>query len=264
MLLHLPTPGCVRELQIQGEEIVFHDLNLTAHGISHCPTCRDQPCQVTPHLTWQGPVESRGGPECSRPDLWGLPYRMGAGARTRRAAATCAPAQLASLGAAVSTPRPCTATQVCTHPLITVTLGTCLCAFMSTHTPTANRACYTRLLSPSCLPLLLILASISATLILLCLQSLLPKYSPPLLMPRYSPPHQCSPGNYHLPVCYQGPLPFPATHVLVSPHCCLGTVFEEHHKQSHSFTSPMPAPAQPPLARPCSNPSPCCVWPSPR
>ncbi|KAM7098229.1 basement membrane-specific heparan sulfate proteoglycan core protein isoform 13-T13 [Molossus nigricans] len=37
--------GCVRELQIQGEEIVFHDLNLTAHGISHCPTCRDQPCQ---------------------------------------------------------------------------------------------------------------------------------------------------------------------------------------------------------------------------
>lgn len=40
-------PGCVRELRIQGEEIVFHDLNLTAHGISHCPTCRDRPCQVT-------------------------------------------------------------------------------------------------------------------------------------------------------------------------------------------------------------------------
>ncbi|XP_035881388.1 basement membrane-specific heparan sulfate proteoglycan core protein isoform X10 [Phyllostomus discolor] len=37
--------GCVRELRIQGEEIVFHDLNLTAHGISHCPTCRDHPCQ---------------------------------------------------------------------------------------------------------------------------------------------------------------------------------------------------------------------------
>lgn len=63
-------PGCVRELQIQGEEIVFHDLNLTAHGISHCPTCRDQPCQVTPHPTchlaapghclqlWQSPVGS--------------------------------------------------------------------------------------------------------------------------------------------------------------------------------------------------------------
>uniref|UniRef100_A0A8C5L5G0 Basement membrane-specific heparan sulfate proteoglycan core protein n=1 Tax=Jaculus jaculus TaxID=51337 RepID=A0A8C5L5G0_JACJA len=37
--------GCVRELRIQGEEIVFHDLNLTAHGISHCPTCQDRPCQ---------------------------------------------------------------------------------------------------------------------------------------------------------------------------------------------------------------------------
>jgi dystroglycan 1 len=42
-------PGCVRELRIQGEETVFHDLNLTAHGISHCPTCRDRPCQVAPH-----------------------------------------------------------------------------------------------------------------------------------------------------------------------------------------------------------------------
>ncbi|KAM6218940.1 basement membrane-specific heparan sulfate proteoglycan core protein [Rhynchocyon petersi] len=37
--------GCVRELRIQGEEIIFNDLNLTAHGISHCPTCRDRPCQ---------------------------------------------------------------------------------------------------------------------------------------------------------------------------------------------------------------------------
>ncbi|XP_046324592.1 basement membrane-specific heparan sulfate proteoglycan core protein isoform X2 [Marmota monax] len=37
--------GCVRELRIQGEETIFQDLNLTAHGISHCPTCRDRPCQ---------------------------------------------------------------------------------------------------------------------------------------------------------------------------------------------------------------------------
>ncbi|XP_058532481.1 basement membrane-specific heparan sulfate proteoglycan core protein isoform X2 [Ochotona princeps] len=37
--------GCVRELRIQDEEIIFHDFNLTAHGISHCPTCRDRPCQ---------------------------------------------------------------------------------------------------------------------------------------------------------------------------------------------------------------------------
>ncbi|XP_030109089.1 basement membrane-specific heparan sulfate proteoglycan core protein isoform X1 [Mus musculus] len=37
--------GCVRELRIQGEEVVFHDVNLTTHGISHCPTCQDRPCQ---------------------------------------------------------------------------------------------------------------------------------------------------------------------------------------------------------------------------
>ncbi|XP_039768050.1 basement membrane-specific heparan sulfate proteoglycan core protein isoform X3 [Ornithorhynchus anatinus] len=37
--------GCVRQLLIQGEEVIFHDLNLTAHGISHCPTCQDRPCQ---------------------------------------------------------------------------------------------------------------------------------------------------------------------------------------------------------------------------
>lgn len=59
-------PGCVRELRIQGEEIVFHDLNLTAHGISHCPTCRDRPCQVTPHRTLlpasQAAVLSHGRP----------------------------------------------------------------------------------------------------------------------------------------------------------------------------------------------------------
>lgn len=42
-----PMPGCVRELRIQGEEIVFHDVNLTTHGISHCPTCQDRPCQVS-------------------------------------------------------------------------------------------------------------------------------------------------------------------------------------------------------------------------
>lgn len=128
-----PPPGCVRELRIQGEEIVFHDLNLTAHGISHCPTCRDRPCQVTleaapssrlPLATALGrdgtpllnPVGSRGRPGCPWPDLWGLPRRTGASARTRRAAATCVCAQLASPGAAVSTHRPCTATQVGTHP----------------------------------------------------------------------------------------------------------------------------------------------------
>lgn len=45
---------------------------------------------------------------------------------TRRAAAMCASALPASLGAAVSTRRPCTATQVCPHLLVIVPLGVAL------------------------------------------------------------------------------------------------------------------------------------------
>ncbi|XP_074831677.1 basement membrane-specific heparan sulfate proteoglycan core protein isoform X3 [Carettochelys insculpta] len=37
--------GCVRQLLIQGEEVIFKDLDLRAHGVSNCPTCRDRPCQ---------------------------------------------------------------------------------------------------------------------------------------------------------------------------------------------------------------------------
>ncbi|KYO27917.1 basement membrane-specific heparan sulfate proteoglycan core protein [Alligator mississippiensis] len=37
--------GCVRQLLIQGEEVIFKDLDLPAHGVASCPTCRDQPCQ---------------------------------------------------------------------------------------------------------------------------------------------------------------------------------------------------------------------------
>lgn len=59
-ILPPPTPGCVRELRIQGEEIVFHDLNLTAHGISHCPTCQDRPCQVTFSTTSGSALEEHG------------------------------------------------------------------------------------------------------------------------------------------------------------------------------------------------------------
>uniref|UniRef100_A0A8C3FNL1 Heparan sulfate proteoglycan 2 n=1 Tax=Chrysemys picta bellii TaxID=8478 RepID=A0A8C3FNL1_CHRPI len=37
--------GCVRQLLVQGEEVIFKDLDLKAHGVSNCPTCRDRPCQ---------------------------------------------------------------------------------------------------------------------------------------------------------------------------------------------------------------------------
>ncbi|XP_064423972.1 basement membrane-specific heparan sulfate proteoglycan core protein isoform X11 [Latimeria chalumnae] len=37
--------GCIRQLIIQGEEVIFQDLDLSSQGISNCPTCRDRPCQ---------------------------------------------------------------------------------------------------------------------------------------------------------------------------------------------------------------------------
>ncbi|XP_077116593.1 basement membrane-specific heparan sulfate proteoglycan core protein isoform X5 [Ranitomeya variabilis] len=37
--------GCVRQLVIQGEEVIFKDLDLSANSISNCPTCRDRPCK---------------------------------------------------------------------------------------------------------------------------------------------------------------------------------------------------------------------------
>ncbi|XP_067328852.1 basement membrane-specific heparan sulfate proteoglycan core protein isoform X3 [Anolis sagrei] len=37
--------GCVRQLIIQGKEVIFKDFDLRAQGVSNCPTCQDQPCQ---------------------------------------------------------------------------------------------------------------------------------------------------------------------------------------------------------------------------
>nr|XP_056721446.1 basement membrane-specific heparan sulfate proteoglycan core protein [Euleptes europaea] len=37
--------GCVRQLLIQGKEVIFKDFDLQAHGVSNCPTCQDRPCQ---------------------------------------------------------------------------------------------------------------------------------------------------------------------------------------------------------------------------
>lgn len=83
-----PALGCVRELRIQGEEIVFHDLNLTAHGISHCPTCRDRPCQVTPHrtrrLTAPGRCPPQGQPPWEVGESWGVLRLTSGGGFTER------------------------------------------------------------------------------------------------------------------------------------------------------------------------------------
>ncbi|XP_075898523.1 basement membrane-specific heparan sulfate proteoglycan core protein [Nelusetta ayraudi] len=37
--------GCIRQLVIQGEEVIFKDLDRSSTGVTSCPTCKDQPCQ---------------------------------------------------------------------------------------------------------------------------------------------------------------------------------------------------------------------------
>ncbi|XP_075954009.1 basement membrane-specific heparan sulfate proteoglycan core protein [Anarhichas minor] len=37
--------GCIRQLVIQGEEVIFRDLDRSSTGVTNCPTCKDHPCQ---------------------------------------------------------------------------------------------------------------------------------------------------------------------------------------------------------------------------
>ncbi|XP_031421932.1 basement membrane-specific heparan sulfate proteoglycan core protein isoform X9 [Clupea harengus] len=37
--------GCIRQLILQGEEVIFKDLDRSSTGVSNCPTCEDLPCQ---------------------------------------------------------------------------------------------------------------------------------------------------------------------------------------------------------------------------
>lgn len=39
--------GCIRQLVIQGEEVIFKDLHRNSTGVTDCPTCKDGPCQVS-------------------------------------------------------------------------------------------------------------------------------------------------------------------------------------------------------------------------
>uniref|UniRef100_A0A8C5CHM1 Heparan sulfate proteoglycan 2 n=1 Tax=Gadus morhua TaxID=8049 RepID=A0A8C5CHM1_GADMO len=39
--------GCIRQLIIQDEEVIFKDLDRSSTGVTNCPTCKDQPCQVS-------------------------------------------------------------------------------------------------------------------------------------------------------------------------------------------------------------------------
>ncbi|CAN9515659.1 unnamed protein product [Ophioblennius macclurei] len=37
--------GCIRQLIIQGDEVIFKDLDRISTGVTNCPTCKDYPCQ---------------------------------------------------------------------------------------------------------------------------------------------------------------------------------------------------------------------------
>ncbi|XP_073669053.1 basement membrane-specific heparan sulfate proteoglycan core protein isoform X19 [Paramisgurnus dabryanus] len=37
--------GCIKQLVIQGDEVIFKDLEKSSVGVSNCPTCKDLPCQ---------------------------------------------------------------------------------------------------------------------------------------------------------------------------------------------------------------------------
>ncbi|XP_028850828.1 basement membrane-specific heparan sulfate proteoglycan core protein isoform X4 [Denticeps clupeoides] len=37
--------GCIRQLVIQGEEVIFKNLDRSSTGVTNCPTCKDNPCQ---------------------------------------------------------------------------------------------------------------------------------------------------------------------------------------------------------------------------
>uniref|UniRef100_A0A3Q2Z5D6 Heparan sulfate proteoglycan 2 n=1 Tax=Hippocampus comes TaxID=109280 RepID=A0A3Q2Z5D6_HIPCM len=36
---------CIRQLVIQGEEVIFKDMDRSSTGVTNCPTCKDRPCQ---------------------------------------------------------------------------------------------------------------------------------------------------------------------------------------------------------------------------
>ncbi|XP_060751007.1 basement membrane-specific heparan sulfate proteoglycan core protein isoform X1 [Tachysurus vachellii] len=37
--------GCIKQLIIQGDEVIFKDLDRSSSGVTNCPTCKDYPCQ---------------------------------------------------------------------------------------------------------------------------------------------------------------------------------------------------------------------------
>lgn len=208
-----PAPGCVRELRIQGEEIVFHDLNLTAHGISHCPTCRDRPCQVTPHRTHR---LTAGAAPWEVGESRGVLCLTSGGGFTERGPVSgfgeqqlcvCLPGRLhreplRALPGPALPPRCVTPPSDRRHPRALASARSL--PSIPTH-PTADRTHHTVSTRPSSQ----ILTSVPATLT----PTLLPKFSPrpwcpathptPVTAARQPTPPN-TPSTYHLPISHQG------------------------------------------------------------
>lgn len=109
--------GCIRQLVIQGEEVIFKNFDFSATGVTNCPTCKDHPCQVS-HIHPLDVFAIFG--------MWVvcfiisvssmLLFRMEGLVRTRRPACTSAAAPEDSQEATASTTHPCTVTQVQPRP----------------------------------------------------------------------------------------------------------------------------------------------------
>lgn len=101
-------PGCIRQLLIQGEEVIFKDLHQNSTGVTNCPTCKDHPCQVSP-------PGSGSGSGSAQERLWSFAsssFRTGGLARTLRPACIGAVAPGDSRAATANITLRCTATQV--------------------------------------------------------------------------------------------------------------------------------------------------------
>lgn len=105
--------GCIRQLVIQGEEVIFKDLDRSSTGVTSCPTCKDLPCQVSYFTVVTHTVMSTGSKCLNSP--W-LSFRTEEPARTRTAACTSAAAPEDSQAATASITHPSTVTQVHTLP----------------------------------------------------------------------------------------------------------------------------------------------------
>lgn len=109
--------GCIRQLIIQGDEVIFKDLDRSSTGVTNCPTCKDQPCQVSCIHPLNAYVIFGLCVTFNSQLIFSLSlFRTEELVRTRTPACISAAAPEDSQAATASTTHPCTATQVRAPP----------------------------------------------------------------------------------------------------------------------------------------------------